>query len=131
MARYTQKQIDKYNRQKYLSELEKVSKNLFRMFRDEGVSAEEFVQKFKELKERLEAREIPSYLDSEYHNALKSYIERLYDQCCVDDTFGDKDLLDIREAEMSNLNRLQKMKNGVSYKKEKHKSKHHHEDWGG
>jgi hypothetical protein len=130
MARYTQKQIDKYNRQKYLSELEKVSKNLFRMFRDEGISAEEFVKKFKELKERLETKETPSYLDSEYHNALKSYIGRLYGQCCVDDTFGDNDLSDIREAEMSNLNRLQKMKNGVSYKKEKHKSKHHHEDWG-
>jgi hypothetical protein len=131
MARYTQKQIDKYNRQKYLGELEKVSKNLFRMFRDKNISAEEFVEKFKALKERLEGREVPSYLDSEYHNALKSYIERLYDQCCSDDTFGDSDLSDIREAEMSNLNRLQKMKNGVSYKKEKHKAKHHHEDWGG
>ena len=131
MARYTQKQIDKYNRQKYIGELEKVAKNLFRMFRDQSISAETFVQKFKELKERLETREVPSYLDSEYHNALKSYIERLYEQCCADGTFSDNDFADIREAEMSNLNRLQKMKNGVSYKKEKHKSKHHHEDWGG
>ena len=130
MARYTQKQIDKYNRQKYLGELEKVAKNLFRMFRDENIGSEEFVNKFKELKERLDTKEV-SYLDSEYHNALKSYIERLYMQCCLNDTFCDSDLLlDIREAEMSNLNRLQKMKNGVSYKKEKHKSKHQHEDWG-
>jgi len=131
MARYTQKQIDKYNRQKYIGELEKVAKNLFRMFRDTSITAEDFVQKFKELKEKLETKETPSYLDSEYHNALKAYIDRLYDQCCGNDAFGDIDLSEIREAEMSNLNRLQKMKNGVSYKKEKHKSKHHHEDWGG
>jgi len=47
-VRYTQKQIDKYNRQKYIVELEKISKNLFRMFRDEKVSAEDFVRKFKQ-----------------------------------------------------------------------------------
>jgi len=31
---------------------------------------------------------------------------------------------------MSNLNRLQKLKNGTSYKKDKHKSKSQNEDWG-
>ena len=44
--------------------------------------------------------------------------------------FTDKEFSDIREAEMSNLNRLQKLKNGTSYKKDKHKSKHQNEDWG-
>ena len=37
---------------------------------------------------------------------------------------------DIREAEMSNLNRLQKLKNSSSYKKSKHKNRDNNEDWG-
>ena len=36
----------------------------------------------------------------------------------------------MRDAEMSNLNRLQKLKNGTSYKKDKHKAKRQNEDWG-
>jgi hypothetical protein len=51
-------------------------------------------------------------------------------QTCGREDFDDKILEDIREAEMSNLNRLQKLKNGTSYKKDKHKSKHKNEDWG-
>lgn len=129
IARYTQKQIDKYNRQKYIGELEKISKNLFRMFRDEGIDAKAFVQKFKILKQKLDERE-EMHLDSEYHQNLKAYIGRLCQQTCLNDEFDEDFFADIREAEMSNLNRLQKMKNGVSYKKDKHKSKHKNEDWG-
>ncbi len=126
---YTQKQIDKFNRQKYITELEKVSKNLFRMFRDEKVSANDFLTKFRQLKKKFdEKNEI--FLDSEYHQQLKAYIERLFLQTCGSEVFDDKVLADIREAEMSNLNRLQKLKNGTSYKKDKHKSKHKNEDWG-
>lgn len=127
--RYTQKQIDKYNRQKYIVELEKISKNLFRMFRDEKVSAEDFVSKFKHLKEKFDEK-AEVQLESEYHQQLKEYIVRLYQQTCATETFTDKQFSDIREAEMSNLNRLQKLKNVTSYKKEKHKAKHHNEDWG-
>ncbi|KYJ87180.1 hypothetical protein AS592_09140 [Sulfurovum riftiae] len=126
---YTQKQIDKFNRQKYITELEKISKNLFRMFRDEKMSAEDFVTKFRQLKKKFDEKSA-IHLDSEYHQQLKSYIERLFLQTCGNEGFDDKALSDIREAEMSNLNRLQKLKNGTSYKKEKHKSKHKNEDWG-
>lgn len=129
MSRYTQKQIDKYNRQKYIGELEKVSKNLFRMFRDDSVDAEIFKKKFSVLKEKLESRE-EIHLDSEYHRSLKEYIDRLHHQTVRNEGFDDERLAEIREPEMSNLNRLQKMKNGVSYKKDKHKSKHQNEDWG-
>jgi len=126
---YTQKQIDKFNRQKYITELEKVSKNLFRMFRDEKVDAKDFQAKFTLLKKKLEAKgEIQ--LDSEYHQELKAYIERLFRQTCTNELFGEEVLIDIREAEMSNLNRLQKLKNSSSYKKEKHRLKHKNEDWG-
>ncbi|BAF71037.1 hypothetical protein [Sulfurovum sp. NBC37-1] len=126
---YTQKQIEKFNRQKYITELEKISKNLFRMFRDAKVDAKVFQVKFTLLKKKFdEKNEI--HLDSEYHQQLKAYIERLFQQTCGSICFDDKIFNDIREAEMSNLNRLQKLKNGSSYKKEKHRSKHKNEDWG-
>jgi len=127
--RYTQKQIDKFNRQKYITELEKISKNLFRMLRDEDVCSQIFMVKFEELKKKFDEKE-DVQLDSEYHQQLKEYIERLYQQTCSVELFTDKSFDDIRDAEMSNLNRLQKLKNGTSYKKDKHKSKHKHEDWG-
>ena len=129
MVRYTQKQIDKFNRQKYITELEKISKNLFRMFRDEHVSAEDFVRKFEQLKKKFDEKS-EVQLESEYHQLLKEYIIRLYQQTCRVEDFTDKHFSDIREAEMSNLNRLQKLKNGSSYKKDKHKSKRQNEDWG-
>lgn len=127
--RYTQKQIDKFNRQKYIVELEKISKNLFRMFRDENVTAEDFVKKFVQLKSKFDEKE-EVQLESEYHQQLKEYITRIYQSTCSAEEFTDRDFSDIREAEMSNLNRLQKLKNGNSYKKDKHKSKRQNEDWG-
>jgi len=127
--RYTQKQIDKFNRQKYITELEKISKNLFRMFRDDKTSAESFMLKFEQLKKKFDER-VKVHLDSEYHQQLKAYIERLYCQTCGTEVFNDKAFSDMKEAEMSNLNRLQKLKNGTSYKKDKHKAKCQNEDWG-
>jgi len=126
---YTQKQIDKFNRQKYITELEKISKNIFRMLRDDTVSSKDFVIKFEQLKKRFDER-VAIHLDSEYHQQLKEYIVRLYQVTCLNEMFSDKNFDDIREAEMSNLNRLQKLKNGTSYKKDKHKSKSKNEDWG-
>lgn len=127
--RYTQKQIDKFNRQKYITELEKISKNLFRMFRDETVLAQDFVIKFEQLKKKFEEK-AEVHLESEYHQQLKEYIVRIYVRTCLAEEFTDKEFADIREAEMSNLNRLQKLKNGTSYKKDKHRSKRQNEDWG-
>ena len=108
--------------------MEKIAKNLFRMFRDESSTAESFITKFQLLKEKLDERN-ETHLDSEYHRELKAYINRLYQQTCLNDGFDNSEFTDIREAEMSNLNRLQKMKNSVSYKKDKHKSKHQNEEW--
>jgi hypothetical protein len=99
------------------------------MFRDDKVLAKDFVLKFEALKKQLD-NVVVMDLNSHYHHELKSYIFRVYRDTCLDDTFGDKGLKDIRELEMSNLNRLQKLKNGVSYKKDKHKSKHQNVDWG-
>ena len=99
------------------------------MFRDEKVDARDFQVKFTLLKKKFDEKS-EIQLDSVYHQQLKTYIERLFGQICGSDAFDDKVLSDIREAEMSNLNRLQKLKNGSSYKKEKHRSKHKNEDWG-
>ena len=98
------------------------------MFRDTGIDAEVFLIKFKRLKKRLDEHETV-LLDSEYHKQLKAYIERLYALSCLSETFGDEVLNNIREAEMSNLNRLQKLKKENSYKKEKHKGKREHDGW--
>lgn len=99
------------------------------MFRDDTVGAENFMVKFQQLKKKFDEKE-EVHLDSEYHHQLVTYIERLYLQTCSSQNFTDKDFDDMRDAEMSNLNRLQKLKNGTSYKKDKHKDKHKNEDWG-
>lgn len=94
------------------------------MFRDENTTQEVFVNKFNDLKKKLhEQPEVQ--LTSEYHHQMKSYIEQLSFE--VEKEFV---LDDIREANMTLLNRLQKLKNGTSYKKDKHKNKSKDEDWG-
>lgn len=122
--RYTPKQIEKYQRQKYITFLEKVTKNLFKMFRNRDVTKEQFLKKFEELKTNLD-KQIDIQLNSEYHEQMKSYIYRLYSE-----SQGEFKLDDIREINMTHLNRLQKLKNGNSYKKDKHKHKNKNEDWG-
>jgi len=122
--RYTEKQIEKYQRQRYITFLEKVTKNLFKMFRDEKTTQEQFLTKFTELKKKLD-EQVAIQLNSEYHQQMKSYIDRLTLE--VESEFS---LNDIREANMTLLNRLQKLKNGTSYKKDKHKHKEKNQDWG-
>lgn len=114
--RYTPKQIEKYQQQKYLAFLDKFTKNLFRMFRDENVTQEKFMNKFTELKTKFD--KLPSvHLNSAYHMQTKDYINQLYTECQKEFKLND-----IRDANMTLLNRLQKLKNSTSYKKDKHKN---------
>jgi hypothetical protein len=122
--KYTPKQIEKYQRQRYINFLEKVTKNLFKMFRNQNTTQEQFLKKFNELKTRLD-EQTDIQLSSEYHHQMKSYIEKLHLECQYE-----FNLDDIREANMSHLNRLQKLKNNNSYKKDKHKNESHNQDWG-
>ena len=122
--RYTLKQIEKYQRQRYITFLEKVTKNLFKMFRDEKTTQEQFLKKFDELKKKLDLQ-IEIQLNSEYHQQMKEYIERLDNELKAEFKLDD-----IREANMTLLNRLQKLKNGISYKKDKHKHSSKNQDWG-
>ena len=122
--RYTPKQIEKYQRQRYIIFLEKVTKNLFKMFRDETTTQEKFLKKFYELKKKLD-EQVEVKLNSEYHKQMKSYIEQLDNELK-----NEFELDNIREANMTLLNRLQKLKNATSYKKDKHKHREKNQDWG-
>jgi hypothetical protein len=128
MSRYTLKQIEKFQRQKYITFLEKIFKNLFRLLRDEDTTAEKFSAKFQELMRKFEKLEKP-HMDSEYMQQAHKYIERLY-RDVISDGFDDERYADICEAEMSNLNRLQKLKNKSNYKKDKHRHGERDQDWG-
>ncbi|MDY0195824.1 MAG: hypothetical protein WC253_01870 [Sulfurovaceae bacterium] len=120
MARFTQKQIDKYNRQKYIAELEKISKNIFKMLRDAKIDSNSFSIKLASMVKKLHEKEAIR-LEGEYNQKLKEYILALYEKTKNVEQFNDIILNELREPEMSNLNRLQKLKNKNSYKKEKHK----------
>jgi len=118
---YTPKQIEKYKRQKYISALEKCTKNLFKLFRSEKSTLESYVNKFKEVKRDLDKLD-EIRLDGEYLKKTKEYIELLYKQTILNEEFSQKEFEDIKNIELTNLNRLQKMKNRTKYSKDKHKN---------
>ena len=117
------KQRATYNRQKAINLLEKITKNLFRMFRDEESTQEQIVERFFFLKEQLDAvygdnttGEIA--LNADYHREMKTYIDT------IASTFsGNFTLDDIRSENMTKLNRLQKIKNTSGYTRAKDKKK--------
>ncbi len=127
MPRYTPRQIEKYRRQKYIAFLEKITKNLFRMLRNESTTAAAFSKKLHDLVVQLDALEQP-HMETEYLRLTHAYIVRLHRQTQQED-FDDARYADMREAEMSNLNRLQKLKNQTDYKKEKHRKKPFSDGW--
>ncbi len=117
--RYSPKQIEKYKRQKYISLIEKIGKNLFKMFRDPNIGSKKFQDRFSTLMKELEKSEKVE-LNSEYIKESKNYYERLYLEI-KDENFDDEYLNSIRKSQMSRLNRLQKMKNRKSYKRKTQK----------
>ena len=118
---YTPKQIEKYKRQKYISALEKCTKNLFKLFRSEKTTLESYANKFKEVKKNLDKLD-EIRLDGEYLKKIKEYIELLYQRTILNEEFSQEDFKNIKNIELTNLNRLQKMKNKTKYSKDKHKN---------
>jgi len=118
---YTPKQIEKYKRQKYISALEKCTKNLFKLFRSEKTTLDSYKNKFKEIKNDLDKLD-EIRLDGEYLKKTKEYIELLYKQTILNEEFSQKEFNNLKNSELSNLNRLQKMKNKTKYSKNKHKN---------
>ena len=127
MSRYTPKQIEKYQRQKYIAFLDKITKNLFRLLRNKSTTAEIFAATLHTLVEQLKALDSPR-MDTEYLRLAYAYIERLHHDT-QKEGFDCARFASMREAEMSNLNHLQKLKNKTDYKKEKHRKKVFSDGW--
>jgi len=115
--KYTPKQIEKYKRQKCISLLEKITKNCFKMLRDQNSTKSQIIKKFNFLKKKID--ELGTvHLDTNYNKAMKKYVDNF--DVLLKNT---SDINNIREKQMTALNRLQKLKNETSYKREKHRKK--------
>ena len=125
--RYTPKQIEKYNRQKYISYIEKIKKNLYLSFRNHSIDAKTLKIKMQELMQGFSKLE-KIRLDTEYIKESQNYIEDIYKHIMSKD-FDDKQLNSIRQEQIGILNRLQKMKNKSRYKKDKYAHKRATEGW--
>jgi hypothetical protein len=109
----TPKQLDKFKRQRYIHFLEKAAKSLFSMFRDESVTQAQFLKKFAILRKKIDQWSDVS-LDGEYLRALQAYVGQLTKLVSHDFV-----LHDIRAKQMTQLNRIQKIKNSTSYTRER------------
>jgi len=107
------KREEKSRRQRYIFELEKVSKRIFRMLKEEE-SKEEIYKKIKQLRKELKKKESKK-LESNYHNWIKEYIENIYKRC-RNHKEEEKRFL---EEERHKYNKLDKMKKATKYKREK------------
>jgi len=83
--------------------------------------AKELVEKFSRLKKELDKLD-KILLNSEYHIGMKNYIDKLEQELK-----SEFDFEEIRQPHMTQLNRLQKLKNQTSYKRDKHKNIH--DEW--
>ncbi len=111
----SQKDLDQYRRQKCINILEKITKSCFKMFRDPTTTKEQFTERFFVLKKKLDHLGVV-HLNAEYHTQMKAHIETLGNTLQ-----GNFDLEKMRAVQMTQLNRLQKLKKESSFRKEKYK----------
>jgi hypothetical protein len=90
---------------------------LFRMFRDKQTTKDQISARFMFLKEQLDDL-WDVYLDAEYHREMRKYIEQVWPILLSHIPFDE-----LREEHMTRLNRLQKLKNAVWYKRKKRDKK--------
>lgn len=119
---FTSKQIEKYKRQKYIAAIEKCTKNLFRIFRDKNSTLENYQKKFTQIKKDLDKFD-DIRLNSEYLQKTEEYIEQLFSKTVLNKNFSETDYNEMKDNQLSNLNRLQKIKKRTKYSKDKHKNK--------
>jgi len=119
---FSPKQIERYKRQKLLGAINKCTKNLYKIFKDNTSTYCIYKEKFIQLK-----KEIEKYKDvlitNDYVKRVNSYIDNLYRDTIINEIDEDT-FQDLKESEATNLNRLQKSKNSFKYKKDKYKSLH-------
>jgi len=114
----TEKQQAKFNRHKAIRIMEKLTKNMFSLFRNEKTTLEEISNRFFKLKEQLDnLGEV--FLDEKYYREMSKYIESLNNTLK-----GNFELDKVRAINMTKLNRIQKIKNETGYKKKKHQEKY-------
>jgi hypothetical protein len=104
---------DKFNRRKCINALEKMTKNMFRLFRDETTTNQQLIDRFTVLKKRIDQFD-ETHLDSEYHRAMRQYAATLGNTISKEFNIDD-----IRSSNMTQLNRIQKIKNSTDYKRGK------------
>jgi len=121
VKQYTPKQIEKYKRQKYINMLSKCTKNLFKLFRSEESDYESYKKRFTLLKNELDKLD-KIRLDSEHSRRVDAYLEQLYKRTIVEQSYTESEFKILKDTELSNLNRLQKLKNKKKYTKTKHKN---------
>jgi len=117
---YTPKQIEKYKRQKYLSALNKCTKNLYNIFKNPTSSYPKFKDKFIKLKEEID-KFSDVIIHSDHTKRTKEYIDRLYQNYVVNQELSEEEFNKLKSSEVTNLNRLQKMRNQNKYSKGKYK----------
>jgi hypothetical protein len=83
------------------------------MFRNEAIPKEIIKKKFGILKKKLDQL-WNIYLDTEYHAETRKYIETL-----AKTLQSSQDFEPLRDSQITQLNRLQKLKNSMNYKREK------------
>ena len=120
MREFTPKQIAKYKRQKYLSALNKCTTNLYKMFKNPTTTYDNYKNKFTQLKNEIE-KFSDVIISSEHTKRTKEYIDNLYLNSVLNE-ISNSDFKDLKENEISKLNRLQKMKKRAKYNKEKYKN---------
>ena len=116
---YSTKQIQKYKRQKYISALNKCTKNLYKIFKNPNSSYENYKNKFTELKNEIE-KYSDVYIQADHIKRTKEYIDSLYQKTILN-SLDAQEFKELKEKEVSNLNRLQKIKNQLKYNKNRYK----------
>ena len=111
------KHTDKFNRWKCINALEKMTKNMFRLFRDETTTNQQLVDRFAILYKRVSAFD-DTHLDSPYHRAMRKYAISLSNMISKQFVIDD-----IRATNMTQLNRIQKIKNSTEYVRDKNVEK--------
>ncbi len=89
-------------------------KNLFRMFRTAGMKQSDMEERFFMLyKQITDLKKVELY--SNYHREMRNYIDEVATMMN-----SDRELDEVRNNQMTRLNRIQKIKNMMKYKKNKH-----------
>ena len=107
-------QLAKYRRQQCINLLDTITKNIFKMLRNDTSKASEVARKFGLLYSKL-AKFDTVYLDTDYHRQTRKYIDGF-----AKIMRWQRDLESLRSSHMTQLNRLQKLKNAMEYKREKY-----------